>query len=88
MGTGDRFHFQGLPLQKGYSFLSDYDLPHTHIINHPFDTEINYDEIYTGGSSLCIKRDTAKLLKVVIPKGLDLKQDYFMQVTTKDTYDI
>lgn len=78
MGTGDRFHFQGLPLQRSYSFLADYDLPHTHIINHPFDTEVNYDEIFTGGSSLRIKRDTVKLLKVVIPKGLSLKQEYFI----------
>lgn len=88
MGTGDHFHFQGMPLQQGYSFLADYDLPHTHIINHPFETEVSYYEIFTGGSSLKIKRDIIKLLKVVIPRGLDLKKEYFIQITTKDTFGI
>jgi ribosomal protein L31 len=84
-GCGDKFHFLGTPLQHGYNFLADLDLPHTHIINHPFETELSYEHAFIGGSSLAIKRDAVKLLKVVIPRGLDLKRQYFIQVAVRDT---
>lgn len=35
-GAGQYFHYSGESLQQNYSFLADFDLPHTHIINHPF----------------------------------------------------
>lgn len=72
-------------MQPKYSYLADYDLPHTHIINHPFETELNYQHSFIGGTSLTIKREAVKLLKVIIPKGLDLAQEYFIQVAVKDT---
>lgn len=40
--NADHLHYLGTPVQNKYSFLADFDLPHTHIINHPFETELNY----------------------------------------------
>lgn len=61
-------------MQENYSYLADFDLPHTHIINHPLDTELNYQDAFIGATSLSIKKPVLKLLKVYIPKGLDLKK--------------
>lgn len=61
------------------------DLPHTHIINPPFDTDITYDHAFYGGTSLLIRKESIKLLKLLIPQGLDLTQPYFVQVTVKGT---
>ncbi len=40
MGHGESFFYKGKPLQDAYDYLSDYDLPHTMAINHPFKTSI------------------------------------------------
>jgi hypothetical protein len=61
-------------MQPNYSFLADFDLPHTHIINHPFDTELNFKNAFIGATSLSMKKEILKLLKVFIPKGLNLKK--------------
>ena len=37
-GYGQHFFSKGQPLQERYNFMADMDIPHTHIINHPFDT--------------------------------------------------
>lgn len=87
-GMGDFFYLDGEKMQKNYNFLADCDLPHTHIINNPFDTELNYQDSFFGGTSLKIKKEALKLLKVYIPKGLNLKNEYFIQITVKDTFKI
>ena len=35
-----------------YNYLADMDIRHTYTINHPFDTAINYENSFLGGSSL------------------------------------
>lgn len=64
------------------------DVPHTHIINNPLDVEWDYDKSFYGGSSLKVKKETIKLLKMVIPEGLNPKSEYYLQVTVKDTQGI
>ena len=85
MGFGDSFNFEGVPLQKGYQFLTDCDLPHTQIINEPFTTEVSYDQVFTGGSSLKILKGSSKLLRVVIPARMDIKAEYWLVLTAKGT---
>ena len=68
-----------------YNYLTDMDIPHTYTINHPFDTAINYENSFLGGSSLEIKKETIKLLKVFIPSSTDLSKEYFLVVTVKGT---
>lgn len=64
------------------------DVPHTHIINNPLDIDFNYSEVFIGGSSLQIKKESIKLLKLLIPKDIDLKEEYYLQVTVKNTQGI
>lgn len=87
-GVGNFFYSEGLPLQNNYDFLCDMDVPHTHIINSPLDVEWDYDKSFYGGSSLKVKKETIKLLKMVIPEGLNPKSEYYLQVTVKDTQGI
>jgi len=63
----------------------DFDQPHTHIINLPFDTSFNYKEAFIGGSSLLITKPNIKLFRAIIPKNLNLKDEYFLQLSFKDT---
>lgn len=67
MGHGDHFYFKGRPIFKSYDYLADYDLPHTSSINHPFYTDIEYDDSYIGGTSLIIEGKKIKLLTFDIP---------------------
>lgn len=68
MGVGDHFFGEGQSLQPHYNSLRDMDVPHTHIINHPFDTEFSYDHAFYGGSSLLVRKESIKLLKLVVPQ--------------------
>lgn len=38
-----------------------------------------------GGTSLTIKRESIKLLKLYIAEGIDLREEYWLQVTVKGT---
>ena len=60
-------------------------MPHTHIINNPLDLEWDYEHCFFGGSSLKIKKETIKLMKIVIPQGQDPKAEYYLQVTVQHT---
>lgn len=85
VGYGDSFFYEGVARQNRYGYLADFDHPHTHIINHPLDTDFNYKQAFLGGSSLKVKVQSINLLKLIIPKELDLSPQYFLQVTVKDT---
>ena len=88
MGVGDNFYFEGKPLQKGYQFLLDFDIPHTYLINHPTHTAFTHNTSFTGGSALTVHQSSAKLLRMLIPKALNLTLKYWLVVTVKDTLSI
>lgn len=55
-GVGDFFHNEGMRMQPFYNFLADMDVPHTHIINHPLDTDFSYENAFCGASSLVVRK--------------------------------
>ena len=64
------------------------DLPHTHIINSPLDTQLNYSDGFVGANSLQINKESLKLIQLLIPQAIDLAKKYFIVVTVKDTYGV
>ena len=63
-------------------------MPHSHIINHPFDTAFNYNSAFIGGSSFLVTKPSIKLFRAVIPEKLNLSQEYFLILTFKNTENI
>jgi endo-beta-N-acetylglucosaminidase D len=64
------------------------DVPHTHIINHPLDTEFDHEVAFMGASSLKIRRETIKLLKILIPTTINLAEPYYLVVTVHGTQSV
>ena len=88
MGFGDYFYYLGKKFQPVYNYLMDFDMPHSHIINHPFDTAFNYNSAFIGGSSFLVTKPSIKLFRAVIPEKLNLSQEYFLILTFKNTENI
>ena len=88
LGIGNYFHHEGRQLQPNYNYLADMDVPHTHIINHPFDISFNYEHAFLGASSLKVEKVSIKLLKVLIPASINLEQEYSLVITVHGTQGI
>jgi len=87
-GVGDSFFLEGEALQPCYNFMADMDIPHTHIINSPLDTQFNYSDGFVGANSLQINKESTKLIQLLIPQNIDLSKKYFIVVTVKNTHGI